>query len=317
MRVGYTLSSEEFGPKDLIRQAQAAEAGGFAFAMISDHFHPWTESQGESPFVWNMIGALSEATKTMNIGIGVNCPIIRYHPVLVAQAAATSQAMLEGRFVLGVGTGENLNEHVVGAGWPPYEMRREMLIEAIEIMRQLWQGKMTSYYGSYYTIDSAKIYTRHETDIPIIYSAMGRQSARDAGKYGDGLISTMPDRDLVMMFEESGGLGKAKYAQFSVCYDKDTKKAKEIVQKIWPLSGLPKPLNTELKLPGFFQKASQIVDLEEATRTISTGADTEAILETFNKYKQAGFTEIYVHNIGPNQEEFIKFFTKEVLPQLG
>jgi G6PDH family F420-dependent oxidoreductase len=199
-QLGYTLSSEEHDPRELVKFARWAEDAGFSFLSISDHFHPWVDEQGQSPFVWNMIGALSQVTKSTNIFIGVNCPIIRYHPVIVAQAAATSQVMLEGRFILGVGTGENLNEHIIGAGWPPFDQRLAMLNEAIQIMRDLWEGEYTTYFGDYYTVDSAKIYTKPEITIPIVYSAFGPKAAASAGKFGDAFISTGPNKDLIKIF---------------------------------------------------------------------------------------------------------------------
>ncbi len=317
VRIGYTLSSEEFGPLELVANAEFAENAGFSFLMISDHFHPWVDAQGESPFVWNVLGALSQVVKTANVGIGVNAPIIRYHPAVVAQAAATTQVMFEGRFMLGVGTGENLNEHVVGQGWPPYEVRKEMLREAIAIMKLLWEGGYQDYYGSYYTVDSARIYTLPKNTIPIIYSAYGQKSATEAGELGDAFISTSPKKELVKIFEEHGGKGKPKYAQVNVCYHHDKEKAKEMVKKVWPLSGIPSPLNSELKIPAHFENVRKIVSIEEATKNIPIGADVEGILKLIKTFEKAGFTEIYIHNIGPFQKEFISFFAKMVLPEIS
>ncbi len=315
LRLGYTLSSEEFDPKSLLTFARAAEDAGFSFLSISDHFHPWIEAQGQSPFVWNMIGALSQVTKTANILIGVNCPIMRYHPAIIAQAAATSQVMLEGRFLLGVGTGENLNEHVIGKGWPPFQVRLEMLVEAIEIMRKLWSGKMTTFFGKHYTIDSAKIYTIAENSIPIIFSAYGPKAAKAAGEFGDGFISTGPSKELVQIFVQNAGTGKPKFAQISVCFDKDPEKAKKLMAKIWPTSAMPKPLNTELKLPQHFDNTAKLISPEKAAEKTALGDDPEAIIKSIEKYREAGFDHIYIHNIGPNQLEFIEFAKKEILPK--
>lgn len=316
VKIGYTLSSEEFGPNDLVRFGERAEKSGFSFLMISDHYHPWVDAQGESPFVWNVIGALSKVTKRLNIGTGVTCPTIRIHPAIIAQAAATSQVMLEGRFILGVGSGENLNEHVVGFGWPPYEIRREMLNEAIEILRLLWRGGYQSYYGNYYTVDSARIYTLPKNKIPILYAAWGEKSATSAGKLGDGFISTVPDKKLVGTFRKNGGKGKPKYAQMSVCYDKSEEKAKKIMTRVWPLSGLPKPLNSELKIPSHFEKAAELVSLGDISKKVPMGPEPNKILESMREYSKAGYDHIYIHNIGPNQEEFLSFFTGKILPRV-
>ncbi len=314
LRLGYTLSSEEHDPRELIKFAVAAENAGFSFLSISDHFHPWVEKQGQSPFVWNVIGALSTVTKTVNVLIGVNCPIMRYHPAIIAQAAATSQVMLEGRFLLGVGTGENLNEHVIGKGWPPFDIRLEMLEESIKIMRLLWQGKMTTFFGKYYTIDSAKIYTKPQNSIPIIFSAYGPKAAKTGAKLGDGFITSGPNQKLVEQFEKNGGRGKPKFAQISVCFAQDRQKAKEIMLNYWPTSALPKPLNTELKLPGHFANTAKLISADEASKDVPIGKDREGILDSIKKYRDAGFDNLYIHNIGPNQLEFIEFARKEILP---
>ncbi len=315
LRIGYTLSSEEFDPITLTRLGQMAEDEGFSFLGVSDHFHPWIDKQGQSPFVWNVIGALSQVTKTANVFMGVNCPIIRYHPAIIAQAAATSQYQLQGRFVLGVGTGENLNEHIVGAGWPPIHIRQEMLTEAIFIMRLLWEGGYKSFKGDYYHIDAARIYTLPKNPIPIIISGMGSKSALLAAELGDGLVTTVPDEKLITIFERNGGRDKPKYAQMTVCFDQSSDRAKEILKKTWPLSGIPKPLNTELRLPRDFESTSKLVRIEDVSKNVPTGADTEAILQAMQKYIDTGFDHIYIHNIGPNQEQFIKFFSKEILPK--
>ena len=315
LRLGYTLSSEEHDPKSLLKFARAAEDAGFSFLSISDHFHPWIEDQGQSPFVWNMIGALSQVTRTAHILIGVNCPIMRYHPAIIAQAAATSQVMLEGRFLLGVGTGENLNEHVIGKGWPAYDIRLEMLKESIEIMRMLWSGKLTTYFGKFYTIDSAKIYTKPDNSIPIIFSAYGPKAAKAAGKLGDGFITTGPNKKLVSQFEKLAGKNKPKFAQVSVCYDRDPEKAKKIMAKIWPTSAMPKPLNTELKLPQHYKNTASLITPDKASEKAPLGPDIEGILKSIQTYQDAGFDHIYIHNIGPNQLGFIKFAEKEILPK--
>lgn len=314
IKIGYALSSEEHSPSDLIRFSTLAEDAGFSFALVSDHYHPWISEQGESPFVWNLIGALSQSTKHMQIGIGVNCPILRYHPAIIAQAAATSQVMLEGRFILGLGTGENLNEHIIGQGWPPIKIRQEMLIEAIEVIKLLLQGGYQSYYGNYFNVDTARIYTMPKVTIPIIISAYGTSSAQIAGIYGDGFISTAPNKELIQVFEESAGITKPKFGQVHICFDKDMKKAKDIVKKVWPNSAMPKPLNTELRLPRDFERTAELVQIDEATKDIPVGPDLDKILTSIDQYKKAGFDHVYLHQIGPNQEEFINFAKNKILP---
>lgn len=317
LKIGYTLSSEEHDPKTLIKNAQLAEEAGFEFASISDHFHPWIDAQGQSPFVWAVLGGISEVTQKIQIMTGVTCPIIRIHPVIIAQAAATAQVMLNGRFSLGVGTGENLNEHITGFGWPPIRVRQEMLAEAIYILRLLWKGGYQHHYGKFFNVDGARIYTNPEQTIPIYVAASGKFSAILAGQQGDGLISTSPKNEITDIFEQFGGEGKPKYAQFHVCFDKDAKKAKEMITKIWPNSALPDPLNVELRLPKDYMSAASSLSPDQITANIPLGQDVEKILESINTYTQAGFDHIYIHNIGPNQAEFIKFFTHKIIPKIS
>lgn len=314
LRIGYTLSSEEHSPNDLVKYAALAEEAGFSFVSVSDHFHPWVDEQGQSPFVWTVIGGISQVTKTVNVLVGVTCPIIRIHPVIIAQAAATSQVMLEGRFLLGVGSGENLNEHVVGQGWPPVRIRREMLNEAIVIIRLLLQGGYRSYFGKYFSVDAARIYTLPANSIPIIYSAFGPVSAKSAGHYGDGFITTSPDKNLVETFLSNGGSDKPVFGQFHIAYNKNRQKAEQILLKQWPNSAMPKPLATELRLPQDFEKVSKLISIEDATQRIPIGDNPENILKTIYEYKNAGFDHIYIHQIGENQEEFLKFAKNKILP---
>jgi G6PDH family F420-dependent oxidoreductase len=217
-RIGYTLSSEEHGPQTLINNAALAEDAGFDFVGISDHFAPWTETQGHSSFVWTVLGGIAQATADIGVLVEVTCPIMRYHPAIVAQAAATSASLLEGRFSLGVGTGEYLNEHVVGEGWPHIDVRREMLAEAVDIIRKLWSGHYIDHYGEYFTVEQGKIYTLPDELPPIIVSGLGPKSIALAGQIGDGLVSLAPSPEFIKTFDDNGGRGKSKYAQINVCY---------------------------------------------------------------------------------------------------
>src|SRR6266550_2386382 len=221
MQIGFWISSEEHGPLEMVRAAQRAEQAGFPYVQLSDHFHPWIDRQGQSPFVWSVIGAIAATTK-LTVGTGVTCPIIRIHPAIVAQAAATSAVMLDGRFFLGVGTGENLNEHVVGRGWPPLETRREMLEEAIDVLRLLFRGGERSFRGTYFTVEDARLYTIPDQPPPIYIAAGGPKMAQIAGRIGDGLISTKPDREIVAKFEGAGGAGKPRCIEVQLCWGRDT-----------------------------------------------------------------------------------------------
>ena len=214
--IGYTLSCEEFGPRALTAQAVRAERAGFEFAGISDHYHPWVDQQGNSPFVWGVLGAVSQATERLRLITGVTCPTTRIHPAIVAQAAATAASQLPGRFSFGVGTGENLNEHVLGDRWPPADIRLEMLEEAIEVMRQLWTGDQVSHYGKHFTVENARIYTLPEEPPPIVVAVAGEKSVALAARAGDGLIGTAPKAESIEQFRSEGGEGPA-YGQLHVC----------------------------------------------------------------------------------------------------
>lgn len=315
VQLGYTLSSEEFRPRELAEQAKRAEEVGFTYALISDHFHPWLDSQGQSPFAWTTLGGVAMATERLTVGTGVTCPLIRYAPVIIAQAAATVADMLPGRFFLGVGTGEYLNEHITGEHWPPISLRQEMLIEAVDLIRELWDGGYTTRYGEFFTVENARIYTLPEK-LPSIYiAASGSDSAQVAGAIGDGLISTAPDAETVTAFEQAGGTGKPKYGQMTVCWGEDEDRAKQTATDIWGYTALPGQLSQELALPAYFEQATKLVTPEQATKHIVCGPDTEKYLEQIKAYTDAGFTHVYLHQIGQDQEGFLKFAQRELLPR--
>src|SRR2546421_2558856 len=234
IEIGYKLCSEEHGPQDLVRFAQRAEAAGFTFAMISDHYHPWTDRQGQSPFVWSVIGAVAQVTSKLRLGTGVTCPTMRIHPAIIAQAVATAAAMMPGRFMLGIGSGENLNEHILGNRWPPADVRQEMLEEAVQVIRLLWQGGEQSWHGRYYTVENARLYTLPDELPPIMVAAGGSKSAELAGRIGDGLIGTSTNAELLQKFEASGGKGKPRYGEATVCWARDEAEAKHIAYEHWP-----------------------------------------------------------------------------------
>jgi coenzyme F420-dependent glucose-6-phosphate dehydrogenase len=315
--LGYKLSSEEFGPRELVRFARIAEESGFQFALISDHFHPWTDAQGQSPFVWSVIGGVAEATSRLVVGTGVTCPTIRTHPAIIAQAAATSAVMLPGRFFLGVGTGENLNEHIVGARWPAVDVRRAMLAEAIDVIRALWRGGYQDHYGRYYTVERARLYTRPETPPPIVIAASGPKSAELAGRLGDGLVATEPDRELIKAFGAAGGGGKPRYGEISVCWARDEASARRTAHRTWPLAGFHGPLVTELASPAHFEGAARMVTEDAIAEAVVCGPDPQRYLARIREYAAAGFDHLCVHQIGPDQEGFLRFYAREILPALS
>jgi coenzyme F420-dependent glucose-6-phosphate dehydrogenase len=316
-KVGYSLSSEETAPKDLVRYAKRAEELGFGFALISDHYHPWTHRQGHSAFVWSVIGAVSEATERLQLGTGVTCPIMRIHPALIAQAAATAAMMMPGRFFIGLGTGENLNEHILGKQWPPILVRREMLKEAVKILRLLWRGGNQSYWGKYYTVENAQIFSLPDQSPPIMIAASGTQSAELAGSIGDGLISTMANENFVKKFRAANnGAEKPCYGQMTVCWAEKEDAAKKTAMEWWPIAALPGKLMTELATPADFEAAAQLVSEGAVASSIVCGPDPEKYLAEIGSFTDAGFDHVYIHQVGPDQEGFFRFYESELAPKL-
>src|SRR4051812_10902048 len=313
MELGFALSSEDHPPNELVRQAQIAERAGFTFGLISDHFHPWVSDQGHSPFVWSTLGGIAQATETIRIGPGVACPLIRIHPAIVAQSAATVAAMMPGRFFLGVGTGENLNEHITGARWPLAWERLEMLQEAVDVIRQLWTGEGITHRGEHYTLEQARIYTLPAELPPIYVAAAKPQAARLAGRIGDGLVTTAPDEELVQEFVESGGGGKLVIGQLHCAYDDDEDAGIERAHRLWPNAGLSGSGGQELPAPRDFEAAASNVTVQNIAEAVPAGRDPERYLKELRKFEQAGFTHVYIHQIGDNQDEFIEFARRELL----
>jgi coenzyme F420-dependent glucose-6-phosphate dehydrogenase len=314
--LGYALSSEEHTPNDLIRYARRAEEAGFSFALISDHYHPWIDRQGHSPFVWSVIGGIAHATQRLILGTGVTCPTVRIHPAIIAQAAATSAAMMPGRFFLGVGTGENLNEHILGDRWPAHDMRQEMLEEAIEIIRTLWQGDTLTYRGGYYTVENARIYTLPDQLPPILMAASGARAAEAAGRLADGFITTTPEADLLKRFEAAGGSGKPSYGQLTVCWAQDDASARRTAYEYWPTAAIRGELAQELPTPAHFEQAAKMVREEDVAQVIICGPDAERHIAALKEFIDAGYGHVYVHQVGPDQEGFFRFYEQEVLPKL-
>lgn len=316
--IGYSLSSEEFSPKELVEQAQAAERAGFEFTMISDHFHPWSHRQGHSPFAWSVIGAIAQATKRIKIGTGVTCPIRRYHPALIAQAAATVEMLMPGRFILGLGTGENLNEHVVGEKWPIPAVRLAMLEEAVEVIEALWQGGLYSHHGKYFTVEEAELFSRPDRPPPIFIAASKEHIAEFAGRCGHGMISTAPKKSLVEAFARAGGRSKPRFGQITVCWARSEKEGQQTAKEIWPNGLVSGEASGELPLPRHFEQVTEDMSPEMMTSSgqITCGPSAEKHLEAIRKFIEAGFDHVYIHQIGPQQMEFIRFAQAELMPAL-
>jgi coenzyme F420-dependent glucose-6-phosphate dehydrogenase len=314
--LGYAISSEEHSPNDCVRDAVRAEEVGFTYALISDHFHPWVDAQGQSPFVWSVIGAIAHATTRLRLGTGVTCPLIRTHPAIIAQAAATSAVMMPGRFILGLGSGENLNEHVTGARWPFDDERHDMLEEAVEVIRKLWEGGYQYHRGRHYRVEKARLYTVPDEPPAIAIAAGGPQAAELAGRLDADLITTSPDKELVESFEDAGGKGKKKYGQLTVCWAESEEAAKKTAYEIWPNAAIP--LTAELPTPEEYGTvAEKLVTPDDVAEGMALGPDPDRHLEAIKEFADAGFTHVYVHQIGPDQEGFFRFYEREILPKVS
>jgi G6PDH family F420-dependent oxidoreductase len=287
-----------------------AEQHGFTFCLISDHYHPWIDKQGHAPFVWSTLGGIAQATSTIRVGTGVTCPMIRIHPAIVAQAAASVACMMEGRFFLGVGTGENLNEHILGDRWPLPDERLEMLEEAVEVIRLLWQGGEQTHRGTHYTADHARVYDLPGDPIEIYVAASQPVAAELAGKIGDGLISTSPDEDVV---EKFGQKSKPKLGMMHVAYDTDKEAALKRAHELWPNTALQGSLGQELATPSDFEGAAPMVSPEDVAESTPHGPDPAGYLEQIAKFEAAGFTHVYIHQIGQNQEEFCSWAAENLI----
>ena len=316
MELGYALSSEEHSPADLVRHARAAEEAGFDFGLISDHIHPWVDEQGHSAFVWSVIGAIAQATDTFRIGTGVTCPLIRIHPAIIAHAAATSACLMPGRFFLGVGTGENLNEHVLGAKWPSPDERLELLEEAVELMRLLWQGDYQTHRGKHYTVENLRIFDLPDDPIGVAIAAMQPQAAELAGRIGDALVNVAPKKEIVQQFEDGGGKGKPRYGQITVCYADSKDKAKKTAFEVWPNILVEGSASQELPLPKDFEQLVEGRDADEVEEAMTLGPDPDEYLKQIDEYDKAGYTHVYFHQVGPEQDAFLTFARNELLPKV-
>jgi G6PDH family F420-dependent oxidoreductase len=312
---GYTMLCEQASPKQLVRDVRTAEDAGFDFAVISDHYFPWLDAQGHSPYAWAVLGAAAQATSRIPLMTYVTCPIKRYHPVVVAQKAATIALLSDGRFSLGLGSGENLNEHVVGGGWPPVNVRHEMLVEAVEIIRELFHGGYLRYDGQYFEVDSAKLWDLPETPPPIGIAVSGPASCRIAGEYADTMIAVEPRPELGEMFDEYGGAGKPRIGQLAVSYDRDREAAQRRAheQFRWFTGGWK--VMAELAGPAAFEAATRYVRPDDVAQQIPCGPDVETHVQAVRKFVDAGYTHLALAQVGgEGQEDFIHWADKELLP---
>ncbi len=315
-RFGYTLLCEQAGPRQLVSDAQRAEDAGYEFAVISDHYSPWLEVQGHSPYAWAVLGAVAQVTRRLDLMTFVTCPTRRYHPAVVAQKAATLDLLSEGRFTLGVGAGENLNEHIVGA-WPHVSQRHDMLVEALEIIKPLLAGESISYRGEYFDVPQARLYDVPAAGVPVAVAASGPASVDVAGTHGDALIAVEPDRDLVRLFDEAGGAGKPRYGQLPVCYGPDADECRKLARDQWRWGTLTWPVMANLPDTVAFERASKTVREEDVAELVPCGPDLDQYVEGIQKYIDAGFSHVALVQVGADRQgAFLDWSQRELLPAL-
>ncbi|MFG3707153.1 TIGR03557 family F420-dependent LLM class oxidoreductase [Micromonospora sp. NPDC047670] len=315
MKIGYKLAAEGYGPQEMIRQAVRAEQAGFDFVEMSDHFHPWLDVQGHSSFAWSVLAAIAARTDTLGLATGVTCPTVRYHPAIIAQAAATMALISDGRFTLGVGAGERLNEHVVGQGFPSVRGRHERLREALEIIRLLWQGGYQSYEGKHLQLEDARVFDLPDTPPVIAVAASGRASATMAAELGDGLFVTEPKESIVAHYREAGG-GGPRYAEVPMAWAPDDAQALRAVLETsrWMVTGWK--VMSELPNPVNFDAASAYVEERHIRELFSVGPDPEAHVAKVRSYVEAGYDHIVLQNAGPDPDGFLDFFAGDLAGRL-
>ncbi len=316
MKIGYFLSSEEWGPRDLVSQAIRANDAGFEGLWISDHYHPWNHQQGHGSFVWATIGAIAAAVPGVHVTTAVTCPTMRIHPAVIAQASATAAVLLDGEFALGVGSGEALNEHIFGDAWPNADVRLEMLEESIEVIRELWQGGAQSHRGRHYRVEHARIYDLPAEPTPILISGFGPKAIALAGRIGDGFCAVSPDGEAVRSYRSQGGEGKLVQGGTKVCWGEDEQAALEHVVRLWSNEALPGELPQILPTPEHFEQAAQLVTPQMLAESVVCGPDIDRHVAALRRYADAGFDELYVNQIGPDQDAFFEAYSRHVLPAL-
>jgi len=318
-RFGYTLMGEQSGPRELVRYAQAAEEAGFDYEVSSDHYSPWLVSQGHSPHAWTVLGAVAQATSRVELMTYVTCPTMRYHPAVVAQKAATLQLLSEGRFILGVGSGESLNEHVVGQGWPNVDTRQDMLVEAIEIIRELHTGDLITYVGEHFRVDSARIWDVPDAPVEIGIAVSGEEGIDAFAPLGDHLIAVEPKAELVDLWDEAhdadGSRPRSrKIGQVPISWDPDRDAAIERAHDQFRWFGGGWPVNAELPTPASFAAASRFVRPEDVAESIVCGPDLDELAESVRPFLDAGFTDIALVQIGDEQQD--RFLAEAAAPLL-
>lgn len=301
---------------EIVDGAQRAEQAGFRSAWISDHFHPWNDAQGESPFVWSVLGAAATVTESMRWTTAVTCPTVRTHPGIVAHAAATTATMMPGRFRLGVGSGEALNEHVFGARWPAADVRLEMLDEAVAVIRLLWEGGFKNHHGRHYTVEAARLYSLPERPPPILISGFGPKAIALAGRIGDGFVTVVPDREAVRRYRQHGGSGPIT-GGLKVCWGEDRDECVRTAHRLWPNEALSGELAQVLPSPRHFEQATRLVTEQHIASSLPCGPDPDEHAAAIQAYVDAGFDEIYVGQIGPGHDGFIDFYEREILPRFS
>ena len=312
---GYFLSSEEHQPLDLVAQAVRAEQAGFEALWVSDHYHPWNDAQGSSPFVWGLLGAIAARTQTVRCTTAVTAPIVRIHPAVLAQAAATAAVLFEGRFAFGVGSGEALNEHILGTPWPTADVRLEMLEEAVEVIRALWTGDLVRHRGTYYTVDTARLYTLPERPPPLLISGFGPKATALAARIGDGWLSTSPDGELLRAYRDAGGTGPTQ-GGVKLCWSDDAATARQHLHRLWGHTAIPGEASQILPSPAHFEQLSAVVTEEMAVAGKAAGNRVEDFVNAVRPYVEAGFDEVYLSQVGPEQEGFFDFWERELQPAL-
>lgn len=317
---GYTLMTEQSGPRELVRYAAAAEEAGFDFEVCSDHFFPWLDEQGHACHAWTMLGSAAQVTDRVGLMTYVTCPTMRYHPAVVAQQAATLALLSEGRFTLGLGAGENLNEHVVGRGWPPANVRHEMLVEAVQIIRELLDGGYVSRAGEHFRVDSAKVWDLPEEPVEIGVAVSGAQSIAVFAPLADHLIAVEPDADLVQRWDDQRpdhAAPSRKVGQLPVSWGRDRDEAVRVAHEQFRWFGGGWKVNAELPGTAAFAGATQFVRPEDVAESIPCGPDLDAIVDAVRAYEKAGFTDVALVQIGDaGQEEFLQVAEHELLPAL-
>lgn len=316
-RYGYTLMTEQSPPRSLVRYAGGAEQAGFDFEVMSDHYFPWLEEQGHAGYAWSMLGAVTQVTDRVELMTYVTCPTMRYHPAVVAQKAATVGLLSDGRFTLGLGAGENLNEHVVGRGWPPVNVRHEQLEEAVTIIRELFGGRYVNYVGHHYRVDSAKLWDAPDGGVPVAVAVSGDQSVRMFAPLVDHLVAVEPDADLVRKWDAAHDGESRKIGQLPVCWGPDTDAAVATAhaQFRWFAGGWK--VNAELPGPSGFAAATQFVRPEDVADNLPCGPDLDAIVAAVREFEDAGFTDVALVQVGDDyQEDFLRVAEEELLPAL-